>query len=159
MCEPMTLAVAGLNAVGTLAGISAQNSASASNQANALSAMNDAIGQEQQSFIEQNRSLIQGGFDAVLAGREAESTAYTSALQNGVKGNSVKAALRDARRATGKNRTRTQQEVDSLGDQTAVNLTSIRSTAQSRINSTPRTSFGLGDLTGILAPIVKSELE
>lgn len=159
MCDPITMAMSGLNAVQSMASISAQNSAAAQNHANSIQAMNDSIAQEQLSFSERNRSLLQGGFDAILEGREAESAAYASAIQNGVQGNSVKAMLRDTRRKTARNSSRTTQEMESLREQTGANLDHIHTTASGRINSVPTTSFGFGDLAGVLSPIVKSELE
>lgn len=155
MCDPVTAAMSGLSVLSSAGEINAQNSAAVSNAANAKQAMNDEQASTTQGFLEQNRSLIQGGFDAILEGRAAESSAYASAIQNGVQGASVKASLRNIRQKTNRSTGRTAQEITSLKDQTGANLKHIRSKAQGRINSVPTTSFGLGDAAGALAPIVK----
>lgn len=157
MCGPQ-FAMAGLNAIGSIASINAQNSAAVKNAAHAKQAMNDEIATTTEKYIEQNRSLIQGGFDAVLAGRADAAEAYTSAIQNGVQGASVKAVLRSNRQAAGRSAGRTKQELDSLKTQTGASYKHIRSKAQGRINSVPTTSFGLGDAASILSPIVKAEM-
>lgn len=159
MCEPTTLALAGLNAMSSISSIQNQNAAAVSNARNAKTAMNDSIAQEQLSFSERSRSLVQGGFDAILAGRAAEASAFTSAIENGVQGNSVKSMMRSARQATARSGARTQQELTSLSTQTGQNLKHIGTTTQGRINSVPTTRFGMGDLAGVLAPIVKAEME
>lgn len=150
--------MAGLSAVGKVAEVNAQNEASALNRQNAITAMNDEQSQEMDSYIEQNRSLIQGGFDAVLQGREDEATAYTSALQNGVQGGSVKAVLRENRQRASRNAYRTEQEQDSLRTQTGHNQRGIQAKAQGRINSVPTTSFNFGDLGTVLSPIMRSAM-
>ena len=159
MCDPMTAMAAGLQLVKANADIQSQNRASDANRANAVQAGNDAYKQESLSFVEQNRSLIQGGFDAVLAGRAAEAEAYTSAIESGVSGASIKAMLRDSRQRATRSANRAGQEIASLGQQAAVNLQHIRSTTLGRINQVPRTKFGIGDAAGVLAPIVQSQME
>lgn len=159
MCEPITLATAGLSAMSSVSQINAQNKAAAQNAANAKEAANDSYASTTAGFIEQNRSLLQGGFDAILEGRANESVAYASAIENGVQGASLKATLRAARQKTNRSQTRTAQEMQSLRTQTGANLKHIQTNTQGRINSVPTTSFGLGDVAGVLAPIVKAEME
>ena len=159
MCEPTTLAMAGLSAVGSMSEISAQNAASAANRRNAITAQNNQIEDQGRQYIEQNRSLIQGGFDRVLAGRADQADAYTAAIANGVQGNSVKAMLSDQRMTSQRNTQRTKQEMSSLSAQTEANFRHIRAGTQGRINSVPTTSFGLGDAAQALAPIIRSEME
>ena len=174
MCEPVTLATigtmassamasgaasAGLAAVSTVSAINSQNKAAVGNARNAKLAMNDEQASTTEQYIQQNRSLVQGGFDAILAGRAAESEAYTSAIQNGVQGASVKAVLRDRSQKTARGAGRTNQEMDSLSRQTGANLNHIRSKAQGRINSNPTTSFGFGDLAKIAAPMVNAQMD
>ena len=159
MCDPVTLAMSALQGVGSVAGIQGQNSYAAANATNANQSANDQYAASQLEFVEKSRSLIQGGFDQVLAGREAESSAYASALENGVQGASVKAMLRDKKQKAGRNVSRTNQELKSLTTQTGENLKHVRTQPQARINSAPTTSFGLGDIGSMLAPIVKAEME
>lgn len=159
MCDPLTIAMAGLSAASSASAIGAQNSAAVKNDAHAKAAMNDEYVSTTEQFIEQNRSLIQGGFDAVLEGRANEATAYASAIENGVQGASVKAVLRDHRQKTQRSSGRTKQEMKSLKDQTGANYKHIRSKAQGRINSVPTTSFGLGDAANALSHIVKGQME
>ena len=178
MCEPVTLtaiassvgpmmatavssgaASAGLAAVSSVSAINNQNKAAVGNARNAKIAMNEEQATTTEQYIEQNRSLVQGGFDAILAGRSAESEAYTSAIQNGVQGASVKAVLRDRSQKTARSAGRTRQEMDSLSRQTGANLNHIRTKAQGRINSTPTTSFGFGDLAKIAAPMVNAQMD
>lgn len=159
MCEPTTLALAGLSAMSSASTISAQNSAAVQNAANAKQAMNDSYASTTEAFIEQNRSLLQGGFDAILEGRANEATAYASAIENGVQGASIKASLRAARQKTDRSQVRTSQEMKSLRTQTGANLKHIRTGAQNRINSVPTTRWTLGDTAGVLAPIVKAQME
>ena len=158
MCDP-TIAMAGLNVAKSASAIGAQNSAAVQNDAHAKAAMNDEYVSSTEQYIEQNRSLIQGGFDAVLEGRANESIAFASAIENGVQGSSVKALLRDHRQKTQRSSGRTKQEMKSLKDQTGANYKHIRSKAQGRINSVPTTSFGLGDVANALSPIVKGQME
>lgn len=158
MCDPFSIAMAGLNAVGQMSAISAQNDAAARNRQNALQAMNIEQQQNTENYLEQQRSLIQGGFDAVLAGRENEATAYTSALQNGVSGGSVRAVLRDQRQAAGRNKSRNQQEQSSLQTQTERNQQGSVATARGRINQVPTTGFNFGDLGVTLSPILRSAM-
>lgn len=159
MCDPLTIAMAGLNAASSASAIGAQNSAAVKNDAHAKAAMNDEYVSSTEQYIEQNRSLIQGGFDAVLEGRANESIAFASAIENGVQGSSVKALLRDRRQKSSRSAGRTEQEMKSLKDQTGANYKHIRSKAQGRINSVPTTSFGLGDAANALSPIVKGQME
>lgn len=159
MCDPATLAVAGLNAVQSFAAIGDQNAAAAANRQNALRAQNDQIDSEGQSFVEQNRALIQGGFDAVLGGRHAEADAYTSAIYNGVQGASVKAMMRDKGMVASRNQNRAADEVASLGTQASANFKHISSQTRGKISSVPFTSFGIGDVAGILTPIAKSQMD
>lgn len=159
MCDPLTIAMAGLSAASSASAIGAQNSAAVKNDAHAKAAMNDEYVSSTEQYIEQNRSLIQGGFDAVLEGRANESIAFASAIENGVQGSSVKALLRDRRQKSSRSAGRTEQEMKSLKDQTGANYKHIRSKAQGRINSVPTTSFGLGDAANALSPIVKGLME
>jgi len=159
MCEPTTIAMAGLSAVGSMSEIGAQNDAAVANAANAKTAMNDQYADQSRQYVEQNRSLIQGGFDSILAGREAESDAFTSAIANGVQGASVKAMFLDTRQQTARSATRTRQEMESLEGQVNANFKNIRSGTQGRINSVPTTSFGLGDAAQALTPIIRYEME
>jgi len=159
MCEPITMAAMGLQAMSSVSAINEQNGAAKANARNAKLAMNDEQATTTEQYIEQNRSLVQGGFDAILAGRSAESEAYTSAIQNGVQGASVKAVLRDRSQKTARSAGRVGQEMDSLSRQTGANLNHIRSKAQGRINSTPTTSFGFGDLAKIAAPMVNAQMD
>lgn len=154
MCDP-TLVVAGIQTVGRVAEINEQNVASDKNAAMAVKAGNDEMAAEQLSFAEKNRSLLQGGFDAILEGRAAESEAYTSAIENGVQGASVKAMLRTKGMKTTRSKTRTQQEIKSLKAQTGANLNHISNKVAGRIASVPKTKFGLGDAAQIAAPLVK----
>lgn len=159
MCDPVTMGLSALQGIGAVAGINAQNEAAAANRENAVAAANDQYASTTEQYIEQNRSLIQGGFDAILEGRENEAIAYTSAIQNGVQGASVKAVIRDQKQKTGRSETRTSQEIKSLSTQVGANLKHIGTTAQGRINSVPTTSFGLGDVASVLTPIVRSQQE
>lgn len=159
MCDPVTAAAAGLQGVQTVASIGSQNAYAEANARNAKQAGTDEAEQVTARFIEDSRSLVQGGFDAVLEGRANEATAYTSALENGVQGASVKAVLRDQRRTASRNVGRTKSEMTSLEDSVSANLKHIGTKTQNRINSTPKTSLGLGDVAGILAPIARSQME
>jgi len=133
--------------------INSQNAAAARNRANAIQAMNSQIEDQGRQYIEKHRSLIQGGFDKILEGREAEADAYTSAIQNGVQGRSVRAMLADKGQTTSRSAKRTQQEAESLRAQTGANFEHIRAKTQGRINRVSTTSFGIGDAAKALAPI------
>jgi len=161
MCEPTTatLAMAGLSAAKSMSAINDQNEAAAANRRNAIIAQNNKIEEQGRQYIEQNRSLIQGGFDSVLAGRAAQADAYTAAIANGVQGNSVKAMLSNQRMASQRNTQRTNQEMSSLSDQTDANFRNIRAGTQGKINSVSTTSFGLGDAAQALTPIIRNEME
>ena len=161
MCDPTTLAISqmALSAAGSMSAINDQNEAAAANRRNAITAQNNKIEDQGRQYIEQNRSLIQGGFDSVLAGRAAQADAYTAAIANGVQGNSVKAMLSDQRMASQRNTQRTNQEMSSLSDQTDANFRNIRAGTQGKINSVSTTSFGLGDAAKALTPIVRYGME
>ena len=178
MCEPITatallttigggsaaagtaaVASAGLSAASSISAINAQNRAHVANRANAMQAQNNEINDQGRQFVEQNRSLIQGGFDAILQGRAAEAEAYTSAIQNGVSGSSVRAMLRDRRQKVARNATRTQQERTSLEQQTGANFKHIGAKTQGRINSVSKTSWSLGDTAKALQPIARAQME
>lgn len=159
MCEPATIAMSALSAAGSMASISNQNDAAADNRANAIQAQNDQNESTTKKYIEENRSLIQGSFDSVLAGRAAEADAYTSAIANGASGNSVKALMGSKKQVESRNAARTKQEMSSLRDQTGANFKNIRSKAQGRINQTPTTSFGIADAAKALTPIVRGQME
>jgi len=159
MCDPLTLGMAALSGIQSASAIGDQNKAASDNRANALQAQNAEIEQSGKQFIEQNRSLIQGGFDAVLQGRADEATAYTSAIENGVQGASVKALLRSQKQITDRSKSRGAQEMSSLLDQQGTNLKHIGAKAQARINSVPTTRWTLGDTAGLLSPIIKSQME
>ena len=178
MCEPVTIAAitaqvgpmlatavtsgvasAGLAAVSATDAINKQNQAAVLNANQAVSAMNNETASTTAQYIEQNRSLVQGGFDAILAGRSAEAEGYTSAISNGVQGASVKSMLRSNKQKTARGAGRTGQEMDSLSQQTGANYKHIVSKAQGRINSVPTTSFGIGDLAQIAAPMVNAQMD
>lgn len=159
MCDPVTAGLAALQGVSQVAGIQSQNKAAAQNYANSVQAANDEYASSTEQYIEQNRSLIQGGFDAVLSGRADEAVAYTSAVQNGVQGASVKAMLRDRKQKTGRSTVRASQEIKSLKRQSGANLKHIGTKTKARINSVPTTKWGLGDTASVLTPIVKSQME
>lgn len=154
MCEPTTIAAltaaqVGLSTISRNEEIKAQNAHAAGNAQHAKAAMNDEMATTTEQYIEQNRSLIQGGFDAILEGRQAESTAFTSAVENGVQGASVKAMMRDNRQKTGRSKSRLGNEIDSLARQQGANYRHITSKTQGRINSAPTTKWGIGDLAKI----------
>lgn len=161
MCDPVTIAIsqAAISAAGSMESINAQNDAAAANRANAVQAQNDQNASTTKKYIEENRSLIQGSFDSVLAGRAAEADAYTSAIANGASGNSVKALMGSKKQVESRNAARTKQEMSSLRDQTGANFKNIRSRTQGRINQTPTTSFGIADAAKALTPIVRSQME
>lgn len=159
MCEPTLLLGAvsgGLSLMASQAQVDEQNAAAARNRQHSLLAANEEYAQVQDRYIEENRSLIQGGFDSILAGRADEATAYASALQNGVSGNSVKAVLRDHRQMTGRNKSRTSMEAASLRKNATNNFTNVRSRAQGRINQVPTTSLNMGDYASALSPILRA---
>lgn len=160
MCDPLTLGIAqgGLSLIGAGAAVNEQNAASARNRQNAVMAMNEQQAQEQETYIEQQRSIIQGGFDAILQGREDEATAYASALQNGVSGGSVKAVLRDSRQRAARSASRTGQEMASLRTQTNRNQRGIYTQTRGRINSVATTSLNIGDFASALAPIGRAAM-
>lgn len=159
MCDPGTGGLVALQGIQSFAAIDAQNDAAAANRSLAVQAQNDENEQTTRQFIEQNRSLLQGSFDAILEGRANEASAYTSAIENGVQGSSVRAVLRDQRQQAGRNKSRSEQERKSLQTQTGASLRHIGSKTQGRINSVAPTRFSLGDAAGILAPIAKSQME
>lgn len=159
MCEPTTIAMAALSAAGSASAISNQNKAAVANHQNAIQSQNDQYADQGRQYIEQSRSLIQGSFDSVLAGREAASDAFTSAIANGVQGASVKAMLRDTSQKASRSATRSQQEMESFKGQVGANFKNIRSGTQGRINSVATTSFGLGDAAKALDPIIRHEME
>lgn len=154
MCDP-TLAMVGLNAAGTMARIGQQNAAAEANARQAISAGNTEMVSDHRRYIEDSRSLIQQGMDAVLQGRSAESTAYTSAIQSGVRGASVRAVMRDKRMTMGRNTRRTSLELDSLESAADARGREVRAKVKGRIAQVPGTRFGLGDAVSILAPIPK----
>lgn len=157
MCDP-TIAVAALSGVQSMAAISEQNQAAAENTAQAKRAANEQYASESERYIEENRALLQQSYDAILAGRAAESEAYTSAIQNGVQGASVRAILRDRAAKTERSIVRAQQEGTSLRNQLGNSFKAIQTQTAGRISSVPTTRFGVGDLAGILAPIAKDKL-
>jgi len=159
MCDPVTLSLAALSVAGSVDAVNKQNKAHVANRENAMQAQNDQIDDQGRQFVENNRSLVQGGFDSILAGREAEADSYTSAIANGVSGASVKAMLMDTRQKASRNATRTKQEQGSLRTQTGANFKHIKSSTQGRINSVSSTKFGIGDAASALTPIVRSQME
>lgn len=154
-----TLASSGLSILASKSAIDDQNRAAAANRANAVQAQNDQNASTTKKYIEENRSLLQGSFDSVLAGRAAEADAYTSAIANGASGNSVKALMGSKKQVESRNAARAQQEMSSLRGQTGANFDNIRSQAQGRINQTPTTSFGIADAAKALTPIVRGHME
>ena len=154
-----TIAATGLAAVSSVSAINSQNAAATKTRAHAVSSANDETASSTSQYIEQNRSLIQGGFDAILEGRANESAAYSSAIENGVQGASIKAILRSNKQSTARSSGRTTQEMASLKTQTGASYKHISAKAQGRINSVPTTSFGIGDLAKIAAPGIKSQME
>lgn len=159
MCDPITLGIAqgGLSLIGSAAQVNAQNSASMANQQNALLAANDEYASNSQRYIEENRSLIQGSFDEILQGRSDAATAYTSALQSGVQGGSVKALLRDRRQKAARSAQRTSDEMSGLEQRTEAANVNVRARTQARINSVPRTSLNMGHLASAISPILRSQ--
>lgn len=159
MCNPLALGLAqgGLSLIGSAAEVNAQNEASDRNRQHSIRAMNEEQADSMARYVEDQRSLIQGSFDAILEGRAEEATAYASAVQNGVTGSSVKAVLRDSRQKTGRSTSRTKQEMSSLRTQTGNQQKHIRSKAQGRINQVPRTSLNMGHIASAISPIIRSQ--
>lgn len=158
MCAP-TLALAAISGAQSIASINAQNDAAEANADAAIANQNSQSQSEIQKYIEQSRSIIQGGFDSVLQGRANEATAYSSAIENGVQGASIKHMLRQKQVETKRSLGRSKNERDSLEGQVGASLRHISSNTQGRINSVAPTGFGLGDAAGILTPIVKNQME
>lgn len=154
MCDP-TLAMVGINAASSFAGISAQNSASNANAQNAKLAANNEYTQNTRSYLDENRAILQTGLDLILQGREAESRSYTSAIGSGVQGSSVRSLMRESAFATARNRQRNRDEQTGLRNSLKTSNEQTRARTEARIASVPRTSFGIGDALGILAPIPK----
>lgn len=159
MCEPTTMAMMALSAASSASAISNQNKAAVANAENSKQAANDQYASTAQAYIEQNRSLLQGNFDSILQGRAAEAMAYTSAIESGAQGASVKSTLRSINQKTKSSTVRAGQEMDSLRSQVGANFDNIRATTQGRINSVSTSRWTLGDTAGVLAPIVKAEME
>lgn len=154
MCDP-TLAMVGINAASSFAGIGAQNAASDANAMSAKLAANNEYVQNTRAYIDETRSILQSGMDLVLQGRAAESMALTSSIQSGVQGSSVRALMRDMSFASARNRQRNQQELQGLKSATTTRNEQTSARTKARIESVPRTRFGLGDAVSILAPIPK----
>lgn len=162
MCEPITMtsmAMAGLQGIQSISAINDQNAAAAENSIAARVAANDEFEGTTSQYIEEQRSLVQGGFDAILEGRAAEAESYTSAIQNGVRGASVKAVLRDVRQKTERGASRTKQEMESLARGTTQQFRNITSRTKARIASVPTTKFGLGDVAQIVTPIIRGQMD
>lgn len=146
MCDPLTIAGAGLAAAGQVASFVGENQAAgAHNQMAAQAHMNAglaATGQYEDSQRKYNyeaRSTQQQGYDAAMAGRKAVGSVAAQAGASGIDVSSLSISdiINEQRRVTAQNLSNVKakqadMKAGVMGDMEAAHLQ-----AQGRINSTP----------------------
>lgn len=130
-------------------GAQATNKAARQSWRNALVDQAFQNRQNQRSFIEQDRSARQRGYDAALQARAAAASARNSAASGGVSGSTVDAMIAETLSIGARNQSRIQDQRDNNKAAYSALGESIKAQTQSRINQTPTASFGLLDMASI----------
>ena len=150
MCDPVSLAVASLTIQGVtaVAGASAAADVAAKkNQAyieNTRSAKDAYFLKTKQSNLrvqQEQRRTTQQQMDADLKSRKASATAIAAAAGAGVQGANVQQLVNDFERSEGLYNDRTDQRLEDIQQQTAMNQLGYQSETISRINSMQPVGF------------------
>jgi hypothetical protein len=139
MCEPTAIAIGSLamNAGSAVAGAGAQNKQAKANKANALEALRLGTRDVNARLREETAAASQQEQQVLAAGAAGLSTAQTSAVENGVGGQSVDALVAEVLRQQGAATDTIAANLDMLGDQAERQKQGLVAEANSRIAGTP----------------------
>ncbi len=142
MCEPSTMASAGISIMKAQAEAKAQKRAAANMQGAAISSMNSQADQANLKFEEENRTALQEAYDLSLQNRATEATFLVQAVENGVQGISVNEGYMALKNTTARGNNRFTQERGSREASHLNHLAGLHSQAGGRINSAAPTMSG-----------------
>jgi hypothetical protein len=136
----------GLNLLGSISEVNAQNQAALNNAAQARGASAYKQDQEMESFVEYNRQLLMTSMDRALQARSATDLAMVSAFETGGGGQAMSDMLAERNSVEARNLYRDRLERHSLKIQTNRNLSGYTEEAKGRIAAVPTTSLNMGHI-------------
>ena len=146
--DPFTLAAisGGLNLLGSISDINAQNQAALNNAAQARGAAAYKQDQEMEAFVEYNRQMLMTSMDRALQARSATDLAMVSMFETGGGGQAMTDMLGERKSVEARNLYRDRLERNSLKIQTGRNLENYTEEAKGRIAQVPTTSLNMGHI-------------
>jgi hypothetical protein len=146
--EPVTLAMisGGMNLLGSLSSINAQNQAALNNAAMARQSAAYKQDQEMQSYVEYNRQMLMTAMDRALTARSNTDLAMVSMFETGGGGQSMTDMIAERSSVEARNLYRDRLERNSLKIQTNRNLKGYTEEAKGRIAQVPTTSLNMGHI-------------
>lgn len=146
--DPVTLAAisGGLNLLGSIFEVNAQNQAALNNAAQARQTAAYKQDQEMESFVEYNRQLLMASMDRALTARSNTDLAFVSMFETGGGGQVMTDMIAERRSVEARNLYRDRLERSSLKIQTNRQLQGYEQEAKGRIAQVPTTALNLGHI-------------
>jgi hypothetical protein len=144
--DPVTLAMisGGMNLLGSMSEVNAQNQAALNNAAMARQSAAYKQDQEMQSYVEYNRQMLMTAMDRALTARSNTDLAMVSMFETGGGGQAMTDMIAERRSVEARNLYRDRLERNSLKIQTNRNLKGYTEEAKGRIAQVPTTSLNMG---------------
>lgn len=137
---------AGLNLMGSIFQVNAQNQASLNNAAAARSTAAYKQDQEMEMYVEYNRQMLMTSMDRALTARSNTDLAFVSMFETGGGGQAMTDMIAERNSVEARNIYRDRLERNSLKIQTNRNLKGYEEEAKARIAQVPMTSLNIGHL-------------
>lgn len=146
--DPITLAAisGGLNLMGSIFQVNAQNQAALNNAAAARRTAAYKQDQEMEMYVEYNRQMLMTSMDRALTARSNTDLAFVSMFETGGGGQAMTDMIAERNSVEARNIYRDRLERNSLKIQTNRNLKGYEEEAKARIAQVPMTSLNIGHL-------------
>ena len=137
---------AGLNLMGSIFQVNAQNQAALNNAAAARRTAAYKQDQEMEMYVEYNRQMLMTSMDRALTARSNTDLAFVSMFETGGGGQAMTDMIAERNSVEARNIYRDRLERNSLKIQTNRNLKGYEEEAKARIAQVPMTSLNIGHL-------------
>lgn len=144
--DPLTIGAMGLNLLGSIFEVNAQNQASLNNAAAARGTAAYKQDQEMEMYVEYNRQMLMTSMDRALTARSNTDLAFVSMFETGGGGQAMTDMIAERNSVEARNIYRDRLERNSLKIQTNRNLKGYEEEAKARIAQVPMTSLNIGHL-------------
>ena len=144
--DPLTIGAMGLNLLGSIFEVNAQNQASLNNAAAARGTAAYKQDQEMEMYVEYNRQMLMTSMDRALTARSNTDLAFVSMFETGGGGQAMTDMIAERNSIEARNIYRDRLERNSLKIQTNRNLKGYEEEAKARIAQVPMTSLNIGHL-------------